>query len=223
MALLKSYPIFASEPNKEQIPTYVDMPLKPGMADQQEQTDDESLMEYEICYVDDPSVFESIDEEIPHLLTGAILDIVEVEAPVHVTEVTTRIRDCIDLKRAGSKIQRVVNEAIELEVKNGKISRRGQFLWTTSYRPVRVRVRTGLSNLKIDLISDEELAEAILLVIHRQFATARNDLIIQSARLFGFRSTRENVRSRIGRVIDGLIKSGNLVEGLNGLIDKVNK
>ena len=63
----------------------------------------------------------------------------------------------------------------------------------------------------ISLICDEEIAEAVKVVLESQFATAKDELVVKVARLLGIGSTRHNVASRLGRVIGDLANEGELV------------
>jgi hypothetical protein len=51
------------------------------------------------------------------------------------------------------------------------------------------------------LICDEEIAEAIKLILKNRFATFSKELVLQSSRFLGFRATSEMVANRIDYII----------------------
>ena len=69
------------------------------------------------------------------------------------------------------------------------------------------------------LICDEEIAEAIKLVLKNQFATFSEELVLQSSRLLGFRATSEVVANRIDSIIRKMIKQKELKHLPNEMID----
>ena len=76
---------------------------------------------------------------------------------------------------------------------------------------IPVRFRDTDPPPDISLICDEEIAEAVKVVLESQFATAKDELVVKVARLLGIGSTRHNVASRLGRVIGDLANEGELV------------
>ncbi len=157
------------------------------------------------------------DERAPKI-ASVIEHIVEVEGPVHLDEVMKRIRMFWGVGKGSSKIKRLLDEAIELAIKCDYVVRRGDFLWTPAVTRAPVRSRTDGIQPNIDLICDEEIAEAVGLVLRHQFSTRPADLIVQVSRLLGFRATRENVSARIAVVINNLVESGLLVAQASGNI-----
>ena len=58
--------------------------------------------------------------------------IVDIEGPIHISEVTKRIKDSCHIKRAGANLKRTVNAAIENAESSGKIIKIGDFLYDAS-------------------------------------------------------------------------------------------
>ncbi|MCS5881333.1 DUF3320 domain-containing protein [Klebsiella variicola subsp. variicola] len=61
------------------------------------------------------------------ILSEIIEQIVEVESPVHVGEVITRLRTAWGLQRAGARIEAVVNRAVSLVCNKVIFFRMGKF------------------------------------------------------------------------------------------------
>ncbi|WP_407424274.1 DUF3320 domain-containing protein [Methanobrevibacter sp.] len=128
--------------------------------------------------------------------------IVDVEGPVHVTEVIKRIKDSCAIKRAGSNLKKTVNAAIGESEKSGTIIRIGDFLYDASNNNVLVRKR---NKPNIDLISDEEISKNIeLVLLYKQNLTTKQ-IAKETSRNFGFKSTSKKTADRINGVLDLMI------------------
>ena len=128
--------------------------------------------------------------------------IVDIEGPIHVNEVINRIKNSCHIKRAGSNLKKTVNSAIVNAENNGEIIRIGDFLYDASNNDVLIRRR---NKPNIDLISDEEIAKSIELVLtHKQNITTKQ-IPKETSRNFGFKSTSKKTASRINSVLDLMI------------------
>ena len=128
--------------------------------------------------------------------------IVDVEGPIHVKEVTKRIKDSCHIKRAGSNLKKTVNAAIETSENSGSIIRIGDFLYDASNNDVLIRRR---NKPNIELISDEEIAKSIELVLTYNPHIPTKQLAKETSRNFGFRSTSKKTATRINGVLDLMI------------------
>ena len=141
--------------------------------------------------------------------------IVDVEGPIHVSEVTRRIKDSCEVKRAGSKLKKRVNEAIGEAEKSGDIIRIGDFLYDASNNNVVIRKRIKPN---IDMISDEEIAKNIeTVLLHRNNVTT-SQVAKETSRNFGFRSTSKKTATRINSVLDLMI-ANNKVKIENDIVE----
>ena len=177
---------------------------------------EDSIMDYEVCSSLEIDNSVPLPEKSTYELALAIERIVEIEGPIRFEEVIKRIREYWGLKQAGKRIKDAINSAALEAEENNQIIIKDDFLYATNESPVKVRRRTKAN---IDLISPEEIEEAIKLVIQAQFATPPDDLITQTAHLFGFKSTGKKTAKRIQEVLNSLIKNGALVEMPNGMIN----
>lgn len=150
----------------------------------------------------------------------AVMEVVEVEGPIHYDEVVKRIRTHWGLSRAGRRIQAIMKEAVELTLMDGRVIRKGDFLYYKD-APIMVRRRTGKQPVKMDLISKEEIAAAIDMVLKAQYATEPDELIREVVRLFGAKLARGPAVNRVNSVIKSLIKAGEVEERPDGMIDLV--
>ena len=148
-------------------------------------------------------------------VSSSVRVIVDVEGPVHVSEVTKRIKDSCNIKRAGANLKKTVNQAIEYAEESGDIIRIGDFLYDASSNDVIIRKR---NKPNIDLISDEEIAKSIELVLVYNPNTSTNQVAKLTSRNFGFRSTSKKTASRINSVLDLMI-ANNRVKIENDYVD----
>ena len=182
-------------------------------------TVEEPVSNYELC----PSICIDtnceLHEKSVQELSKAVVEIVDVEGPVHFSEVVRRIRTFWGLKKAGKRIQNAIKNAVLFAHENGEITIKDEFLFRENGAEIKVRRRCGDPPAKINLICDEEIEKAVRMVLNLQFATPKDEIIKQTSRLFGIKVTRGATAERIEMVIQGLITRGELEETSNGTIN----
>ena len=99
---------------------------------------------------------------------------VQVEGPIHVSEAARRFYTATDITRSSKRVQSAVNEAVDHIFTSGRASRRGGFLWSNDKTQPPVRDRSGLpaATRKLEMVSNEELAEAACMVVGRPYGIA---------------------------------------------------
>ncbi|EKQ54241.1 MAG: DNA/RNA helicase, superfamily I [Methanobacterium sp. Maddingley MBC34] len=182
----------------------------------------EELSNYMICEDTGVPVSGDIHSQPVGDIARAAMKVVEVEGPIHYNEVVKRIRTYWGLSRAGRRVQTVMKEAINLGLMDGQIIQKGDFLYYKD-APVVVRRRTGNPPAKMDLISPEEIAAAVKIILKSQYATQTDELIREVSRLFGAKVTRGPAISRIKGVIDDLIQKGEIEERPDGMVDLIRE
>ena len=83
-----------------------------------------------------------------------------------------------------------------------------------------VRDRSGLAPAirKLEMVSDEELAEAVCVVVEQSYGIARAQTTAPAARLLGFNRTTELVWNRFDNVVTGLLSEGRIEEAGGHLV-----
>lgn len=143
-------------------------------------------------------LFKKSSEEV----AKSIDKIVEVEGPVHISEVIKRVKDSCNIKRAGANLKKAVNGAISASEDAGNIIKIGDFLYDSASNDVSIRKR---HKPNIDLISDEEIAKNIeRILVHKQSLSAKS-LPKEVSRNFGFKSTSKKTANKINSVLDLMI------------------
>lgn len=160
--------------------------------------------------------FEPYIEANPHSVIGvdygvqdicnAISYIIEVEYPIHYEllckrmaslfgnqKVTIKIRDNVDfgLKRIGESI-----------------ARKGDFFYPISYGAIVPKSCSDDGYIRpINYISDDEIEEAIYLIVSSSFGLTKSGLFQSIAKEFGFNRTGANINNTFERVLEQLIKT----------------
>ena len=145
----------------------------------------------------------------------SVKDIVDIEGPIHVKEVTKRIKDSCNIKRAGSNLKKRVNAAIGEAEKSGDIIKIGDFLYDASNNNIIIRKR---NKPNIDLISDEEIAKNIETVLLHKSDVTTSQIAKETSRNFGFKSTSKKTATRINSVLDLMI-ANNKVKIDNDIVE----
>ena len=185
---------------------------------QTETTDNNIVMDYNVCTELCIPVSGQIHEKSTPELADVVVQIVDMEGPVHLSEVVRRVRIAWGLKRAGKRIQDAVMDAVVLAQENGNIFVKEEFLYPKN-GGVSVRRRSGDPPAKINLICDEEIVEAIKIVLRTQYASPMAEIVKQTSRLFGIKVTRGATAKRIEGVVQQLINDGELEVLSNGMIN----
>ena len=99
-----------------------------------------------------------------------------------------------------------------------KILVRDDFLWPDFEPDSLLRKRCGDTSVKIEWICDEEITQAVFFVLHNQYSTAQEDLIVQTARFLGIKVIRKNAKDKINNIIESLIQDNRLTKLPNNMI-----
>ncbi len=177
-----------------------------------------------------PDYIECDDLGIPiygelHLQDGiniaqAISNIVNVESPVHLDQVVIRLRTLWGLAKAGKRIRMAIENGVGVAEKANLIQRRGEFLWSVDHKDIQIRKR---EKPKIEWICDEEIYEALSLVLRLQGAITLESLISEGVKLFGYKATSNSVAEYVKDIVNERIKEGYLEYIGNGMIQSSTK
>ena len=174
-----------------------------------------SITDYVECADLGILVYGELHAQPPSQIAEAISRIVEIESPVHIGEVMLRIRNLWGLRRAGARIKNAIEKGALSAQRSRRIRRTGDFLWTVDERDIPIRQR---KKPKIEWICDEEIAEAMKLVITIQGAIPRDALIAESVKLFGYKSVRKVAVQRMKPILDKLVNVGAFQILSNGMV-----
>jgi hypothetical protein len=150
-----------------------------------------------------------------------IKEIIRIEGPIHVDEVTNRVKALWGYSRAGSRIQAAVNNAV------GALASSDQCQWVDGFlfllgAPVKIRNRENISSADLrrpEMICPMEIREAIFAVIDLGRGAGAREISTAVARLFGFKSTSAQLRYSVENQIHKLSTINKIVE-VNGLLKR---
>lgn len=151
-----------------------------------------------------------------------LLQLVEQEGPLPVDVAVQRMAVAADIGRTGSRVREILDDALEDLEEQGKIETRSDFLWMFGQAAVPARVpRPGDSPRPVEQISLEEIGEVALALLRASYGMRRDELVIETARLLGYRNTGVNIRDRINESLslleleDRIHLMGNQVRALD--------
>ena len=146
--------------------------------------------------------------------------VVDTESPVHITETAHRIFSAAGVTRPNKQLQNTMNEALDRLVATGRVSRRGDFLWSNDMTQPPVRDRSGLPapTRKLDMISDDELEEAICFVVEQSYGIAKSQAPKAMFTLLGYGRTNQAMKDRFSEVVESLISAGLLGDDGENLV-----
>ena len=180
---------------------------------------------YEVADLHIGGLWAPLHETPPGELARWINRVVEVESPVHLDEVTLRVRTAAGVGRSGSRIRAQMRLGAQVGANQGsyRIDARG-FLWRLDHDTVEVRRRDGdiaPSLRNPDMIAPEEIAAAHVHAVRVSYGIAPDAAVQEAVRLFGFKRAGQKIVGSFRRVLDGLVEGGVLVreQGLLRLPD----
>lgn len=140
-------------------------------------------------------------------LTNDIQMIVKEESPIHMNAIVNRIATVYGIKKTGTRIQRIIKQAIKLGVQQNLFQKNGEFLWSGNSVLPRVP-EYGESPRPIEEIAIEEIMTAVEIIVKKEIGITRESLISTTARVFGYNRTGANIEDRINAAIQQLLQKG---------------
>ena len=147
------------------------------------------------------------------------LEVVGAEGPIHTYEVARRIREAFGLQKTGKRILAHVTLSLQHLSRKANVTRDGEF-WSLVGRNVtaaRNRRNAALSLRRATMIAPAEYQVALLTIIADAVAISADDLVVETARFFGFDRTGADLKEAIDRQVERLVKERRLHLDENGL------
>ncbi|WP_317176015.1 DUF4011 domain-containing protein [Halomontanus rarus] len=113
-----------------------------------------------------------------------------------------------DVSRLGKNIRSRLERICTHEQRNGNLRSKKEFLWSTGKDTIFVRTNTDRASRKIDQIPPEEIAKAAYIILDEGGSMTRSDLVLETARLFGYSRTGKRIKEQIDSAISLLEQSG---------------
>ena len=158
------------------------------------------------CVLQSYNQFASVHDSV---LQTALVEIVRAEGPISESLLIARVKELGSVPRMTAAIkERIVNLA-EASAAEGTLTRDAEKFYSIAGGELTAREREG--KWSIADVSLEEIGLAARIVLEKQFATPKADLVKQTALSLGFKATAQ-VKQRIEAGIDAASASGFIVE-----------
>jgi very-short-patch-repair endonuclease len=147
------------------------------------------------------------------------LAVIEAEGPIHTYEVARRIREAFGLLKTGKRILAHVKSGLNHLSRSGSVTRQNNF-WSIvgqSISAVRNRRNAALPLRRATMIAPDEYQLAMTTVVADAVTISGDDLVVETARLFGFDRTGPDLKEAIDKQAERLVKEGRLHLDQNGL------
>ena len=182
-------------------------------AEPEGEEDKDAIVPYQLAELQAVRNVSDISELSERKLAEQFAEITRVESPIRVDEAMRRAREAYGFGRSGRRIREAMEAAIARAESENKILRKRDFLWHPEMSRPAARDRSGSPSMrKIDLICDEEIGEAVKLVVKRGYGMRRDVVPSEAARALGFGRLTRGVRTRIDGVAGALVERGDLLE-----------
>ena len=157
------------------------------------------------------------DQELHALPTSTlaswVAEVVHVESPVHVSEVSRRIADAAGV-RLSRRLQDALASAVHHSEDSSEVRREGDFLWRGDMESPELRDRSNVApaSRKLELVAPEELALAVARIVAGSYGIHRQEVPGAAVRLLGFARLTQDMRTRVDSIVDEMVQDGRLAE-----------
>jgi very-short-patch-repair endonuclease len=147
-------------------------------------------------------------------LADHLCRIIAVEGPIHRREVARRLVQLSKLRRTGARIQQRVDDTLRWLISANRLRLEDQHFLSPPHpfeATVRDRSQVASATLRqIEMLPPTEIRQAVQRLVNDQIAIAPEEVITETARTLGYRSTSEGLRELIQSQIDQLLASGRI-------------
>jgi Protein of unknown function (DUF3320) len=141
-------------------------------------------------------------------------ELVREEGPIHFEVAVQRLAASWGVTRISPRVVQAVKEALNMLIKDHRITLKGEFLWPNAATeiPVRVPVPAIPESVRhIEHIPPEEIENALQLVAQYALSISAESLIVETGRVFGFAHLSEKIKGRIQDVLNKMVRERKLV------------
>lgn len=142
-----------------------------------------------------------------------VVAVVQCEGPIHLDNLTARVRSSVGLERAGGLIKGAIERGVDEAQAQKLVEVRGAFLWDVAGKPLRARTRAGLPQAErnVDKLPPEEVDVAILDVVAHAFSVADTEVAAGVRVVFGYGAKPKGLPDLIRERVQVLLEEGRLV------------
>jgi very-short-patch-repair endonuclease len=145
-------------------------------------------------------------------LRRMVLEVVEVEAPVHTELALKRIRRAWGAGRAGPRIVEAFGRQLEELERAGHVRLEGAFIWASAGEPASVRVPAGDPETarRPEQVPPQEIDLALAGFASEAIAASAGDLAEATTQLFGWRRRSPDALAAVEAGVERLRRAGRL-------------
>jgi very-short-patch-repair endonuclease len=141
-----------------------------------------------------------------------ISSIVQIEGPIHIDELTTRIRSVWGFARAGSRIRNAVEKAAKVATGRSLVCENDFYSVPSQEVSIRDRSQVRSPTLrKPEMLPPAEIDKAILEIVTENYGATQAQLIQAVSRALGFSATSSQLKEVIAYRISSNVVTGKLV------------
>lgn len=146
-------------------------------------------------------------------LSNAVRILVNGEGPIIPSLLVTRLASAAGLARAGSRVKRQVENAIDGGIAAQHIVARNGTLFSADDQSVSLRSWENLPDnyRKLNNVCDAELINAVLLAVRDAYTIEIKDAIAGALSLLGFRRVTASAIERVSALVDAQVQHGSLL------------
>jgi len=136
-------------------------------------------------------------------------ELVREEGPIHFDVAVLRLAVAWGVQRTGPKTIHAVREALDMLIKDHRLTVKDDFLWPNELLDVPIRVPVvGIpeSNRQVERIPTEEIENAIRTIAQYALGISVESLITETAKVFGFTHASEKTKTRICNVYQKMVR-----------------
>ncbi|MBO4877781.1 MAG: DUF3320 domain-containing protein [Ruminococcus sp.] len=134
-------------------------------------------------------------------IVKCVNDILEAEAPVSRNALRKKLFTCFGITRAGDNMKKTADAAIARSGAVSVTAGEDAFLWKSGQVPAEYTLCRAQApedaKRSMDEIAPEEIANGIRLIMEEQIAMQRDDLIRETARLFGYSRITDTITEAV--------------------------
>jgi len=168
----------------------------------------ETYAEPRLKMLGDPD-FEDISKR---KLGGEIVRIVNENGPIKEDEALKLVVQQWQFARVGKSMRRRLSGIVR-QLEGNELVRDDDFLWPTGMDSIPVRINDGDASRSADGIPRSEFAKAAYTILEQGIAMTREDLVLETARKFGWQRRGKQITARLNEAIDLLVDLDAVEEG----------
>lgn len=135
--------------------------------------------------------------------------IVKTEQPIHIELLYRRMAGAYGNEKATKPVRESVDQVIKRKLR-GEVKVVESFVILSNLNEIKVRIPNGSFKRDVEYIPKQEIARAMMAVISNSFGIERKQLILETARIFGYDRTGNKIVTHMNDAIDFLVTKGKI-------------